>query len=79
MKFFSKLQKFDWILFSASVLLVIFGLISIYSSADKDYSNFYKQLIFFVISILAMLGMSFLDNRILRENSLLLLLIYLFV
>lgn len=76
MKFFSKLQKFDWILFSASVLLVIFGLISIYSSADKDYSNFYKQLIFFVISILAMLGMSFLDNRILRENSLLLLLIY---
>lgn len=76
MNFTAKLQKFDWVLLGASSLLVIFGLVSIYSSADGDYSNFYRQLIFFIISVLAMFGMSFVDNRILRENSLLLVFFY---
>lgn len=77
MNFFSKLQKFDWILLGASIALVIFGLVSLYSSSSSgDYVNFYRQLFFFVISVLAMFGISFIDNRILRENSLLLVFFY---
>lgn len=76
MNFIAKIQKFDWILFFAASALTIFGLISIYSSASGDYTNFYRQLIFFFISILAIFGVSFIDNRILRENSLLLVFFY---
>jgi len=77
MNFVAKLQKFDWVLLGASSALVIFGLISLYSSSGGgDYTNFYRQLIFFIVSILAMFGVSFIDNRILRENSLLLVFFY---
>lgn len=77
MNFLGKLQKFDWVLFVACSALVIFGLVSLYSSSfGGDYSNFYRQLIFFIISILIMFGMSFMDNRILRENPLILISLY---
>ncbi|MFA5009210.1 MAG: rod shape-determining protein RodA [Candidatus Paceibacterota bacterium] len=72
-----RLQKFDWILFSVAAALVGFGLVSLYSSSSAgDYTNFFRQLIFFIISILAMIGVSFIDNRILRENPLLLIFLY---
>ena len=77
MDFVAKLQKFDWLLLGTSIALVIFGMISIYSSSSGgDFTTFYRQLIFFAISVLAMLGVSFIDNRILRENSLLLVFFY---
>jgi len=71
-------KKLDWILISASIILVIFGLISIYSSSlnKGDFLNFKKQLIFFGIGLFLMFGLSFFDWRNLRENSYLILILY---
>jgi len=68
------LKNFDWILFTAVLLLVCFGLIEIYSVAlgqgkEIDLLNFKKQ-IFFVIAGLAMLfALAFLDYYSLRSYS----------
>jgi len=75
-KILNHLQKFDWILIIVAAMLTIFGLVSLYFSAQGNFIFFNRQAIFFVVSFLAMIGVSFIDNRNLRENSLLLLLIY---
>ena len=71
-------KKLDWILIISSLLLVGFGLLSIYSSSlgRGDFSNFKKQLIFFGIGILIMFLFSFFDWRYLREDPYLILIIY---
>jgi len=63
-----------------AVLLVCFGLAAIYSTcmAKNDFSNLEKQIIFFVVGFLAMIAVSFFDYRILRNNSYLILICYLF-
>ncbi|MFA5368637.1 MAG: FtsW/RodA/SpoVE family cell cycle protein [Candidatus Paceibacterota bacterium] len=77
MNFLARLEKLDWILIIASLILTGFGLVSLYTSVvSGDFSLFYRQLIFSVISIIAMLGVSFVDNRILRENPIILILLY---
>jgi rod shape determining protein RodA len=55
-----------------------FGLLSIYSSSigRNDFSNFKKQLIFFVVGIFLMFFFSFFDWRTFRENSALILILY---
>jgi rod shape determining protein RodA len=72
------LKKIDWILVVVSFLLVAIGLLSIYSSSISrdNLINFRKQIIFFIIGILLMFLFSFLDWRIIRENSYLILFIY---
>jgi len=67
----------DWTLIGISILLCVFGLISIFSSSGENLSNFYKQLFFVFIGIVLMFLVSFYDNRNLRENSLLILSFYL--
>ena len=76
--FLNHLKKLDWILIVSAILLVIIGLISIYSSSlgKDDFSNFKKQIAFFVVAIFAMFALTFLDWRIFRENSYLILIIY---
>lgn len=66
-------------LIGPALFLVGIGLLSIYSSSitSQDFSNFYKQIIFLAISFLIMLIISLLDYRILRENSYLVLFLYL--
>ncbi|MFH1462754.1 MAG: rod shape-determining protein RodA [bacterium] len=78
MNFVAYLRRFDWILITAAVLLVSFGLLSIYSSSAgrDDFSNFNKQLIFFGIGIFLILALSFFDWRFFRENSYLILFLY---
>ena len=78
MTIFSELKRLDWVLIAASSLLVGIGLLSIYSSSlsREDFSNFHKQAIFFIIGIVLMFLFSFLDWRILRENSYLILILY---
>jgi rod shape determining protein RodA len=73
-------KKIDWILVLSSFLLVVIGLFSIYSSSiSRDtLSNFRKQTFFFIIGIFLMFFVSFLDWRIIKENSYLILLIYFF-
>jgi rod shape determining protein RodA len=74
---FLHLKKMDWVLISFSVLLVLIGLLFISSSCD-DFSEVKKQIIFFLIGVFLMFFFSFVDYRIFRENSYLILLIYFF-
>lgn len=71
-------KKIDWLLVSAVVMLISFGLISIYSSslAKDDFSNFKKQLIFSGIGLLLMFLISSVDWRVLKENSYFILILY---
>ena len=73
------LKNLDWILIISTILLVGIGLLSIYSSSlgKDDLSNFKKQFIFFGIGLSLMFFLSFFDWRIFRENSYLILILYL--
>ncbi|GMX58982.1 MAG: rod shape-determining protein RodA [Candidatus Microsyncoccus archaeolyticus] len=70
------LRKFDLTIVFTSLLLCVFGLVSIYSSSSGDLSNFYKQLFFVFLGFVLMFLMSFYDNRSLRENPVLILSFY---
>src|SRR3989344_5253120 len=76
--FINHLKKLDWVLIAAAVLITAFGLAGIWSTglAKDDFSNFQKQLIFFVVGFALMLAISFFDYRVLRNNSYLILVLY---
>jgi len=78
--FLNHLKKLDWILILSAVVITGFGLISLYSTglAKADFSNLDKQLVFFAIGFGLMLVMSFLDYRVLKNNSYLILVLYFF-
>lgn len=65
------LKKFNWLLISPAVLLTLLGFLSIYSVSlgRGDFLNFKKQLLFFVLSLILMIFLSFSDLRFLRNNS----------
>lgn len=71
-------KKIDWVLIFSAVLLVGFGLVSIYSSstARNNFINFEKQIIFFLIGIFLMFLLSFFDWRGIKEESYLILVFY---
>ena len=72
------LKKFDWVLTSSCLILVVIGLVLIYSiSLGKgDFLDFKKQLIFFGISFILMIILSFFDWRAIKENSYFILVLY---
>ena len=72
------LKKFDWILIGSCLILVIIGLVSIYSiSLGKgDFLDFKKQIIFFGIGFILMIILSFFDWRAIKENSYFILILY---
>lgn len=72
--------RFDWVLIGSALLLAFLGMLSIYSSSAGlgDFSNFEKQAAFLAVGILLMFGFSFLDWRIFKENSFLVLALYIF-
>lgn len=78
MRFATHLKNLDWILIIVVFLLVVFGLVSIYSSSlgRGDFSNFRKQVIFFGIGIFLMFLFSFFDWRLFRENPHFILILY---
>lgn len=78
MEVLNYLKKLDWIIIGAAVLLVVLGLVSIYSSSigREDFTNFHKQILFFAIGLIFMFSLSFVDWRIFRENSYLILILY---
>lgn len=78
MAFFSYLKKLDWGIVIPAVLLVCFGLAAIYSIsiAKNNFSNFEKQIVFFVVGFVVMIALSFFDYRILKDNSYLILILY---
>jgi len=68
--FLTHLHNIDWSIAGIAILLSIFGLISLYSSSIglEDFGNFQKQLIFLFVGILLMLGISYFDWRLLRND-----------
>ncbi len=76
MSFLSHIKRMDWTLIVVSILLVIIGMLSIFSSSSGDYSNLYKQGGFFIFSLLCMFLVSFIDNRTIRENPSIVLTLY---
>lgn len=73
-------KKIDWLLFFLPILLSAVGLVSIYSSSTGEGGllNFKKQIIFLVSGIILMILFSFLDWRAIRDNSYLILALYIF-
>ncbi len=74
----SGLKKIDWFLAISAVLLSIAGLLSLYSlgSVSQNLLYFKKQLIFLVIGISLMFLTAFFDYRVLKDNSYLVLFLY---
>ncbi|PIY95570.1 MAG: rod shape-determining protein RodA [Candidatus Kerfeldbacteria bacterium CG_4_10_14_0_8_um_filter_42_10] len=72
-KYFSQIKKFDWILLSIVLILVIFGLVAIYSiavNADApDYGLLIKQIIALVLGLILVFFLGFIDYRILRSYA----------
>tara|TARA_Y100000310_G_C20649440_1_gene798533 strand:- start:479 stop:1573 length:1095 start_codon:yes stop_codon:yes gene_type:complete len=68
--FLSHLRNIDWLVASTAILLSVFGLFSLYSSSIgfEDFGNFQKQTIFLAIGIVLMLGLSYFDWRLLRND-----------
>lgn len=65
------LKNFDWIIFSAVILLAAFGLMEVYSVAlglgSHDLVNFYKQLFFVILGVVLMFIFSFIDYRFIKS------------
>ena len=78
MIFLGRVKNLDWILILSSVLLVLIGLASIYSSslAKEDFFNFKKQIVFLVFGIFLLIVFSSFDGRFFKSNSYLILLLY---
>lgn len=80
MSFINHIKKLDLILILSASALSIIGIVSIYSAciSSGDFSDAYKQIIFFVFGLALMFLMSLFDNRTIRENPSLILTLYFF-
>jgi rod shape determining protein RodA len=75
---FIHLKRLDWKLVLVVLGLAAVSLAALYSSCSVrgDFSNFYKQAIFFASGFFLMIILSFLDWRVFKENSFLILFLY---
>lgn len=76
--FLINFKKIDWVIFISSFLLVTIGLMSIYSFSlgRKDFFNFQKQIVFFVLGLIFMFTLSFFNWRVLRDSPYFILILY---
>lgn len=78
-KYLNVLKRVDWLLLVPVLLLVVYGLSALYSQTlnveNPDMTLFNKQLTFFIIGILCLIGIMSIDYRLLETYG---LLIYLF-
>src|SRR3989344_327451 len=64
------IKNLDWILTLYAVLLVCFGLVSLYGSGyNDDFLNFKKQLFWLFTGLFSMIFISFFDYRILKNRQ----------
>ncbi|MFA5107027.1 MAG: rod shape-determining protein RodA [Patescibacteria group bacterium] len=72
-RYFAYLKRTDWLIFSLILLLLSLSLLSIYSTTmNQDVSVrtiFTKQLVFVIVGIVCMFGVSMIDFRHLRAYS----------
>ena len=75
------MQKIDWVMVGCAFLLVVMGLLSLWSSSfhKGDFLDFHKQLFFLGIAIVLMVMFSFFDWRALKQDQYLVLALYFFV
>jgi len=70
------LKKIDWLLLVPALLLALIGLATLYTGTlnveNPDWTFFNKQLIFFIIGFVIMIGASAIDYRVWRNYSLIL-------
>ncbi|MEK7074399.1 MAG: rod shape-determining protein RodA [Patescibacteria group bacterium] len=72
------LKKFDWLLMGAVLLLMMLGLISLFSLVGvSQLSFFYRQIIWAILGLLMLIGVSFVDFRIFRVQSVAIFVFYL--
>ena len=80
MAIISFLKKIDLPLLIFAVLLVVFGLIFLYSfsSSTQDFSNFKKQILFLALGILLAVSFSLIDIKALKKSPLFVFILYFF-
>lgn len=77
--FIDHLKKFDWLLMGAILLLMMLGLISLFSLMGTGISPFfYRQIFWVIIGFCMLVGTSFIDFRIFRTQSVTILIFYFF-
>jgi rod shape determining protein RodA len=69
-RLFAGLNRFDWVLLAATLLLVLFGIAAIYSltinSDTPSFAKFSRQLIALTIGLILMVSVSAIEPRFLR-------------
>jgi len=74
---FSHLRKLDWRLMFIVLLLSVVGLLTIYGiGSPESFTFFKKQFLFIIIGFVFMIGLSFFDYRIFKNNSFVLIILY---
>ncbi len=81
MDLWSHLKKLDWVLVASALVICVAGLLTLYSInfGKPGFINFQKQTVFVVFGFFVMILFSYLDFRIFKNRSLLLIAIYLAV
>lgn len=69
-------EGYDWVLVGSALLLTIIGLSSLFGTTAPTFTNFYKQLLWLVLGITALVIFSSMDYRIFRTHSLPVLVLY---
>lgn len=65
---FVHFKKLDWLLILSVLILVAFGLVSLFGrSSGEGLANFKKQILWLAIGFVVMIGISFFDYRILKN------------
>ena len=71
-------KKFDWLLFAAIILLFLIGLLTIYS-INENADFFKKQLIWGGIGIAMFFLTGFIDYRIFKDHSIMVIFLYIII
>ncbi|MBU1164956.1 rod shape-determining protein RodA [Patescibacteria group bacterium] len=73
-KILFNLKYFDWQLLVVAIILISFGLASLYSVAlsrgEQELLNFKKQIVFFILGLILIFLLSFFDYSLLQSYSL---------
>jgi len=71
-KLLKHIKNLDWVIIICTTLLFSMGSVIIFASLKNDLVIFYRQLIFFILSIGIMIFFSFFDWRSLKESHIIL-------
>lgn len=69
MVFLARLKKFDWPLVLGVVFLAASGLVSLYANPADGERLFLKQLFWIIFAVFLMFSASFIDYRVFKDNS----------